>query len=215
MNKKIITVIAVIVVVVLVGWAIFAVGYHGGASQTQSQPPAAQNNPSAQSQPEQPTAAVTPAAGLYASSADGFSVNFPTTPQVIKSTFNSPSAGSVPVTKYIAQSGSGASAKYYVIYVYHYPSSYQFPAGYLTGAMDLFAMAVSAKYPTAKLTSQQPTQLLGNAAEAGTITVTAGGQQSENYLVITTKNHNTYGIGTYGMSQSDYNAFVSSFTFTQ
>jgi len=215
MNKKTIVILVVIVVVVLVGWAIFAAVNPGGAPQTpqQAQPmQQAQANPNSQPQPTQPASAP---AGLYTSSEDGFSVNFSGTPQVTKSTFTSPSAGPIPLTKYIVQSGSGSSAKYYVVYVYHYPQTYQFPAGYLTGAMDLFAMAVSAKYPGAKLTSQQPTQLLGNAAVAGTITVSTAGQQSEDYLLITTKNQNTYGIGTYGVDQSGYNAFVNSFTFTQ
>jgi hypothetical protein len=81
--------------------------------------------------------------------------------------------------------------------------------------MDIFAMAVSAKYPGAKLTSSQQTELLGNAAIAGTFTVSSAGQQSDDYVTITTKGQDTYGIGTYGVSQSDYNAFVNSFTFTQ
>jgi len=210
MNKKIILIIVAIVVIVLIGWAIFAATNHGSAPQAQQQPAQAGANNQAQS--GQPTAA---SANLYTSSADGFSVNFPSTPQITKTTFDSPISGSIPVTKYLAQSGSGSSTKYYAVDVYHYPQTYQFPDNYLTGAMDLFAMVVNKKYPGAKLTSSQSTQLSGNAAMAGTIAITIAGKQSENYLVITTKNHNTYGVGTYGTDQSDYNSFVNSFTFTQ
>jgi uncharacterized protein YxeA len=205
MNKKVIAIVVVIVVVILIAWAIFATMNHGGGAQTQSQPAQAGSNGQSAAVP----------ANLYTSSVDGFSVNFSGTPQVTKTTFNSPTAGSIPVTKYMAESGSGSSTKYYAVDVYHYPQSYQFPSGYLTGAMDIYAMAASAKYPGAKLTSSQSTQFLGSAAMAGTITITIDGQQSENYVLITTKGQNTYGIGTYGMDQSDYNAFVNSFTFTQ
>jgi len=199
MNKKIITIVVVIVVVILIAWAIFATMNHGGGVQTQMQP--------AQS--------AATSTSLYMSSADGFSVNFSGNPQVTTTTFNSPTAGSIPVTKYIMASGSGLNTKYYSVDVYHYPQSYRFPSGYLTGAMDVYAMAVKAKYPGAKLTSSQSTQFLGSAAMAGTITVTIDGQPSENYVLITTKGQNTYGIGTYGMDQSDYHAFVNSFTFAQ
>jgi hypothetical protein len=198
MSKKNIWIIVVVVVVILIVWAVFAVMDHGSGAPTQPQ----------QGQSTAP-------ANLYTSSADGFSANFSGTPQVAKTTFNSPTAGSIPVTKYMAESGSGSSTKYYAVDVYHYPQSYQFPSGYLTGAMDIYAMAVNSKYPGAKLTSAQPTQFLGNAAMQSTITVTIDGQQSENYVLITTKGQNMYGIGTYGMDQSDYNAFVHSFTFIQ
>lgn len=209
MNKKIVVSIVVIIVVVLIGWAIFAASNHSAATQ-----------PSSQSQPAQagtnnPAPAAQPVAGSYTSSADGFSVNFAGPPQVTKTTFTSPTAGAIPLTKYVVTSGSGASEQYYAIDVYHYPASYQFPSGYLTGALDIFAMAVSAKYPGAKLTSSQTTQLLGNPAIQGTFTVTTSGKQSQDYVTITTKGRNTYGIGTYGISQSDYNAFVNSFMFAQ
>jgi len=199
MNKKYIWIIIVIIVVVLIAWAILATMDRGGSAQTQSQ---------------QSQSAAIPT-NFYTSSADGFSVNFSGTPQVTKTTFNSPTAGSIPATKYMMASGSGSSTKYYAVDVYHYPQSYRFPSGYLTGAMDVYTMAVKAKYPGAKLTSSQPTQFLGGAAMAGTITVMIDGQPSENYVLIATKGQNTYGIGTYGMDQSDYNAFVNSFTFTQ
>ncbi len=213
MNKKTTIIVVIIVIVVLIGLAFFMFGGHGSAPQTQ--PSQAGGNTQPPAAPAAPTAS--PAAtGLYTSPDDGFAVNFSgTTPQVTKSTFNSPTAGPIPLTKYIVQTGTGLSTQYYVIYVYHYPQTYQFPTGYLTGAMNLFAAAVSAKYPGAKLTSQEQTQLLGAPAVAGTITVQISGQSFDNYLVITTKNQNTYGIGTYGLSQSDYNAFVNSFTFTQ
>jgi VCBS repeat-containing protein len=209
MNKKIIISIVVVVVVVLIGWAILAAGNHGNVPQAQTQAQPAQagtNNPAPAGQP---------VVGSYTSSADGFSVNFTETPQVTKTTFTSPTAGTIPLTKYVVTSGSGASEQYYAIDVYHYPQTYQFPSGYLTGALGIFAIAVNAKYPGAKLTSSQTTQLLGNPAIQGTFTVTTSGQQSQDYVTITTKGQNTYGIGTYGVSQSDYNAFVNSFMFAQ
>ena len=211
MNKKNTIIIVVIVVVVLIVGAIFAFGNHGSAPQ--AQPQAAQAGPSVPAQSGQP--ASVPAAGLYTSSEDGFSVNFSGTPLVEKTTFNSPTAGSIPLTKYIAQSRSGSSAKYYVLYVYHYPQSYQFPNGYLAGAMQLFAAAVNMEYPGTKLVSQTPTQFLGISAMTGELTVPIGGIQTSGYLLITTKGQNTYGMGTYGASQGDYNAFANSFTFTK
>jgi hypothetical protein len=142
-------------------------------------------------------------------------VNFSGAPQVTKSTFNSPTAGPIPVTKYIAQSGSGSNAKYYVIDVYHYSKSYQFPSNYLSDALRLFVFAVNMKYPGVKLASQAPTQFLGGPAITGVLTVPIGGSQEPGYLLITTKNQNTYGMGTYGVDQNGYNAFVNSFTFSQ
>jgi hypothetical protein len=205
MNKKNIWISAVIILVILIAWATFATMNHHSSAPMQTQ--SAQTGSNGQS--------VTAPTNLYTSSVDGFSVNFSGPPQVTKTTFNSPTAGPIPVTKYMVESGSGLGTKYDVVDVYHYPQSYQFPTGYLTGAMNIYTMAVRAKYPNAKLTNSQSTQFLGNAAMAGTITITIDGQQSENYVLITTKGQNTYGIGTYGMNQSDYNTFVNSFTFTQ
>lgn len=205
MNKKTIITIVVVVVVVLAAVAVFALGNHGVAPQTQP----AQTGPNAQVQ------ASAPATGLYTSPDDGFSVNFSGTPQVMKSQFNSLTAGNIPLTEYRVQAGNGSSTKYYEVNVYHYPQSYQFPSGYLNAAIQLFAMAVNAKYPGSKLVGQTPTQFLGNPAISGTISVPLFGNKGFVYLLITVKNQNTYGIGTYGMDQNAYNAFVNSFTFTQ
>ncbi|MGB7957869.1 MAG: hypothetical protein WCF77_03465 [Minisyncoccia bacterium] len=215
MNKKNTIIIVVIIAVVLVVAAVFALGNHANAPQAapQAQSQAAQAGPSGQAQ--QPGQPASVPAGFYTSSEDGFSVNFSGTPLVSKTTFNSPTAGSIPLTKYIAQAGSGSSAKYYVIYVYHYPQSYQFPNSYLSDALRLFAAAVNMKYPGTRLVSQTPTQFLNVSAMAGALTVPIGGAQTPGYLLITTKGQNTYGMGTYGASQSDYNAFVNSFTFTK
>lgn len=212
MNKKTIITIAVVVVVVLVAVAVFALGNHGGAPQSQTQSPSQSAQPAQTGSNSQTASAPT---GLYTSSDDGFSVNFSGTPSVNKSLFNSLTAGSIPLTEYRVQSGNGSSTKYYEVNVYHYPQSYQFPSGYLSAATQIFAMAVGAKYPGAKLASQTPTQFLGNPAMSGTITVPVFGNQGFVYLLITVKGQNTYGIGTYGMDQNAYNAFVNSFTFTQ
>jgi flagellar basal body-associated protein FliL len=216
MNKKTIIAIAVAVVVVLVVVVVFAMGNHGSAPQGQYQPQAQsqpiQAAPNNQAQAGQPAAAP---AGNYVSSDDGFSANFSGTPVVTKTQFNSLTAGYIPLTEYRVQSGSGSSTKYFAVSVYHYPQTYQFPSGYLTAAMQVFAMGVGAKYPGAKLASQTPTQLLGAPAVSGVITVPIFGKQGDVYLTITTKGQNTYGIGTYGMDQASYNAFVNSFTFTQ
>ena len=214
MNKKTIITIVIVVLVIAVAAVIMVAGNHGAQPQTQSQLQSAQTGTNNQTQPGQSQSAA-PAGGLYTSAADGFSANFSGTPEATKTTFNSPLAGPIPLTKYIAQSGNGASAKYYVIYVYHYPPSYQFPSYYLTAAMQVFATEIGMKYPGAKLASQTPTQLLGGSAVSGVITLPVKGNQENAYLVITTKNQNTYGIGTYNADQSDYNAFVNSFTFTQ
>lgn len=216
MNKKTMIIVAVVVVVVLAVVAFFAMGNHGTSApqaQSPSQQQPAQTGTNNQAQPMQPAAAAP--AGSYTSSADGFSADFQGTPDVTKSTFNSLTAGSIPLTKYIAQSGSGSSAKYYVLNVYHYPQSYQFPGNYLTGALQLFAIAVAAKYPGAKLTSQTPTQFQGNAAMAGVLSVPIGGVQTTGYVLITVRGQNTYGMGTYNASEDDYNTFVNSFAFTQ
>jgi len=211
MNKKTTITIVVIVVVVLIVAAVLAMGNRGGAPQAQL-PPAQTGSNGQTAQPMQPTSAP---AGLYTSSDDGFSANFSGTPKVTKTQFNSLTAGNIPVTEYRMQSGSGSSTKYYAVSVYHYPASYQFPSGYLAAAMKVFAMGVSAKYPGAKLASQTPTQLQGNPAVSGVITVPVSMSKESGYLIITVKGQNTYGIGTYGVDQDSFNAFVNSFVFTQ
>ena len=192
MHKKTLIILIAVVVVILIGVAVFVVGDHGGVAQPQAAPSSA---------------------GSYVSPSDGFSVNFSGAPEVSNTMFNSPTAGPIPLTTYKLQSGSGTSTEYSVIYVYHYPQGYQFSSGYLSGAMHLFAAAVSMKYPGASLTNPEATQFLGDPAMSGAITVPVGGNQEVAYLIMTTKGQDLYVIGTYGMSQADYDAFLSSFSF--
>ena len=230
MNKQTTVITVVIVIIVLVVAAVFIFGNHNAApqaqapsqppSQTQAQPektPIGLNAQKQPSQPSQPTPAPVPAptAGSYVSPDDGFSANFSGTPTISKTQFNSLTAGSIPLTQYKVQSGSGSSTKYSAISVYHYPKSYVFPSGYLNAAIQIFAMGIAAKYPGTKLTSASPAEFAGNPAISGVITVPVSGKQETAYLIITTKGQNTYGIGTYGMDQASYTAFVNSFTFTQ
>lgn len=198
MNKNTWIAVAVIVVVIIIGF--FAFGQKASAPQVQRSAPATTTG--GQTETGVPS---------YMSADDNFSVNFPVTPQMTKTTFKSPTAGSIPRTEYVAQSSSG----YYITSVYHYPKTYQFSSGYLAGALQLFMSAVNAKYPGAKLVSQSPAQFLGNPAITATISVTIAGEPATGYLLVATKNQNTYGIGTYDVNQTDYDAFINSFSFTQ
>jgi hypothetical protein len=201
MNKN--TIIAVVVIViVVVGIAIFALGDHG-TSPTQSQTQTATTTTTQTAQAS---------TGSYTSSADGFSVNFPSTPEVSQTSFTSPSAGTIPLTKYTSQAATGAN---YVIYVYHYPGSYTFSSSYLSDAMQLFVSEVNTKYPGTKVQSQTQTEFLGNAAVSAVLSVPISGSNVTGYVLITTKDQNTYGFGTYGADQDAYNAFVNSFAYTQ
>ena len=201
MNKNTIITIVVIVVIVVIAAAVLLMGNHGTPAQQ-----AAVNNPAGQQAP-----APTP----YAASADGFSVTFPSAPQVTSSIFQSPSAGSMPLTKYEEISMNGISPAYYAVYVYHYPATYKFPANYLSGAVQVFAKAVNEKYPGARLANETSSQLSGNPAMMGIINLPAATGGAKAYATVSVKNGNTYFVGSYGVPQSDYTTFVNSFSFTQ
>lgn len=197
MNKKsIVWLVVGIVAVVMIVIALVTLGHSGSSpsQQAASQSPAA-NTPSGPS--------------AYTSTADAFSVQFPGTPAVTNLTYNSPTAGTIPLTEYKVASSESVNA-YYGVYVYHYPASYQFGSDYLTAALNSFDAAINAKYPGTTIASQTPTQFLGNNALSATMTLPVGTE----YALFTTKGQNAYIISSYGVSQSEYAAFLDSFTFT-
>jgi hypothetical protein len=195
---SIVIVVAVVVIIVIIV-AVVAFGNHGAAptaTQTSAQQPSA-------------------SAASYTSPNDSFAVNFPTAPQVTNTTYNSPSAGEISLTTYESAASSSVANAHYVVMVYHYPASYQFSADYLAGALQVFGTTVNAKYPGTSVTDQTPTQFLGASAITALVTVPVDGATTDDYVLITTKGQNTYVLDTYGMTQSDFNAFIGSFSFTQ
>jgi hypothetical protein len=157
----------------------------------------------------------------YEDSSNGFSIDFPTTPNIITSTYQSPTAGSVPIKEYRQQYSSGNEYAYYTVFVYNYPASYQFPADFLDGALQNFTKVIASSFAGTSVSSKQSTELLGQPALAALITVpiklsttsTSKVNTSEE-LVMTTKNQNLYIISSYGMSSNDYSDFINSFKFT-
>lgn len=201
MNKKSITWIAVGVVIVII--IVFVVLGHGGSSQNQQ---AATQAPT-----QTPVAETgTPSApSAYTSAVDAFSVRFPGgTPTVTNLTYSSPTAGTVPLTEYKVTSGESVNA-YYGVYVYHYPAGYQFASDYLTTALTSFTDAINAKYPGTTIASKTQTQFLGDNALSATIAIPGGTE----YALFTVKGQNAYIISSYGVSQSEYSAFLNSFSF--
>ena len=204
-----------------------------GCGKSNSNPTVSQNN----SQSVQPlaTASPSPSAGVpsgqlktiivpppttpYTSTADNFTINFPNAPKISKSIFPSSSARAIPVTRYRQVFSSGGQDAYYTLDVYHYPITYKFSSDYLGTALINFVKLVNIEFPGTTIISQQSTQFLGQSAVTasllvplkinGTIVNTGGS------LLITVNGQNTYGLGTYGMSQDNYNAFISSFKFTK
>lgn len=213
MNKKSIVWIVIVVVVVII-IAVVAL-WHPASSQNQqaatqapTQAPAA-GTPPAAAPSSAPAAAPSPSA--YVSTADAFSAQFPGgSPTVTNLTYNSPTAGTVPLTEYKVASDESVNA-YYGVYVYHYPASYKFASDYLTTALTSFDAAINAKYPGTTVTSKTQTQFLGGNALSATMTLTAGTE----YALFTTHGQNAYIIASYGVSQSEYSAFLNSFAFTQ
>lgn len=193
----VIVIVAILVVVIVI--AVLAFGNHAAA------PTATQNG-------NQQAATTAPS---YTSSKDGFAVNFPGTPTVTTTMFNSMTAGSLPLTTYKEMASGTSSKAFYEVMVYHYPATYQFPDNYLAGALQVFGLAVNAKYSGTTIVDQTPTQFLGAPALFATITVPAEGTTNYDYVLLTTRGENTYIINTYGLSESDYNTFVGSFSFTQ
>jgi hypothetical protein len=196
-NKTIVIVVAVIVVLII---AFFAFGNHGAPAPTSTEQ-AQQNTP--------------PTPTPYVSATDGFSVNLPGTPDISTKTVKSPTAGSISETDYNFVSSANGKGVLYMIIVFHYPATYQFSSNYLTGALQMFGTIINTKYPGTKVVAQPQSEFLGNSAISATVTVPFMGTPTPGDVLITTKNQNTYIVSAYGLSQSDYNAFVNSFTFTQ
>ena len=212
MSKKTLITIIVIVVVIVAVVAVVAVGNHGAPAQQ-----TAQNNSGQAQQPQQNSQqpSATPSPAVYASATDGFSVNLPGTPNVESKTVKSLTAGSISTTEYTYVSSANGKGILYMIVVFHYPATYQFSSNYLTGALQIFDTLINAKYPGTKVISQGQSQFLGGAAISGSVTVPFMGTPTSGNVLITTKNHNTYVVSAYGLSQSDYSAFLNSFAFTQ
>jgi uncharacterized protein YdeI (BOF family) len=207
MNKKTIVVVIVIVVIVVVAAVIAALGGNHGAPAPTAQNGGGQNQQAQQNVQQAPA--------LYTSSADGFSVGFPGTPTIASKTVKSPSAGSISENDYTFISSSAGKGVLYMIIVFHYPTTYQFSSSYLASALQMFTAIINAKYPGTQVTPQPQSQFLGNAAISGSVTVPFMGTPTPGNVLITTKNHDTYVVSAYGLSQSDYNTFLSSFSFTQ
>ena len=164
------------------------------------------------------TSATAPSSGapaLYASSADGFSIGFPGTPQVTQTSFASPTAGSIAMTEYKEGSSHGSIGAYYAVYVVHYPAGYQFSNAYLNGALKEYVKIVNSEHSGAALANQTSTQVAGHAAVSALVTVPIVGFTTDNYVAVTANGSNAYIVSTYGMGQSDFNSFVSSLTFAQ
>jgi hypothetical protein len=152
---------------------------------------------------------------LYVSTADGFSVNLPGAPTVASKAFKSLSAGSISETDYTYIASADGKGVLYMIMVLHYPATYQFPSNYLAGALQMFNAIINAKYPGTTLSAQPQSQFLGGSAISAAVTVPFMGTPTPGNVLITTKNQNTYVVSAYGLSQSDYAAFLNSFAFTQ
>ena len=208
-KKTIVTIVVIAVVVVII--AVFALMNHG-TPQTQSPSQSAQTGANGQTQTGQPAPVPT---GPYTSPDDGFSVNLPGTPEVNTKTIKSPSAGSISETDYTFVSSTNGKGILYMIVVFHYPATYQFSSNYLTGALQMYNTIINAKYPGTKLTPQPQSQFLGNSAISASVVVPFMGTPTPGNVLITTKNHNTYVVSAYGLSQGDYTAFQDSFMFTQ
>jgi hypothetical protein len=200
MDKKYSIAIAVVVIVLLVA-AFFMFGGHSASQTPQSQ--------------SAPTGAPAASANLYTSSADGFSVDLPGTPEANTKTITSPSAGSISETEYTFVSSANGKGTLYMIVVFHYPATYQFPSNYLTGALTMFGTLINAKYPGTKVTAEPQSQFLGSAAISASVVVPFMETPTPGNVLITTHNQNTYVVSAYGLSPSDYTAFQNSFTFTQ
>ena len=156
----------------------------------------------------------------FESSSDNFMVNFPDNPTTLTSTFDSPTAGPIPVTEYREQYTSGLEYAYYTIFVYHYPANYSFSSDYLTGALDTFRVVVNSTFPGTTIASEHSTTFQNVAALSGELTVpvkltlssTTKTNTGDN-LLITTNKQNAYIINCYGMPVADYNLFLNSFKF--
>jgi hypothetical protein len=159
----------------------------------------------------------------YTAATDGFSIDFAGTPQVMSSTFHSPTAGYVPLTEYrddvsAANAGAGANTEnaYYTVYVYHYPDAYEFAADYLNTALQTYTAAVAKNFPGSQLVAQQSGQFLGQNAITGIVNVPlqigAGSpSNTPDYVLITLNGHDVYIVSTYGIDSNTFTAFINSF----
>jgi hypothetical protein len=214
MNKKAVWILVAVVVVIAVIIVIVVVGGNHGASAPVTQNGNGATQPGQNGQQQAPVNM--PGTGvLFAATANGFSVNFPGAPTVASKSFKSPSAGSISETDYTYISSANGKGVLYMIMVLHYPATYKFPSNYLTGALQMFSTIINAKYPGTTVSAQPQSQFLGGPAISAAVTVPFMGTPTPGNVLITTKNQNTYVVSAYGLSQSDYTAFLNSFTFTQ
>jgi hypothetical protein len=206
-----------------------------GKSATNSPAPQNSNNQQPQSAKQPPVQAspkasadqfktidVPAPAAAYVSTADGFTVNFPSVPKITKSTAPSPDAGPLPVTEYRKLFSSGSEYAFYTVSVYHYPSTFTLTSDYLSTGLQTFTKILTDLFPGTEVASQQTAQFLGNPSLNGTLSVpvkltstSTAATITGDYFTATIKGQNIYVISAYGMDQSNYNTFLNSFKFTQ
>lgn len=187
-------------------------------SQAAKQPPV-QTSPKA-SDGQFKTIDVPVPAAAYSSTVDGFTVNFPSVPKITKSTAPSPTAGPIPVTEYRKLFSSGSEYAFYTVSVYHYPLTFKLTSDDLNTGMQTFTKILTDLFPGTEVASQQTAQFLGNPSLNGTLSVpvkltstSTAATITGDYFTATIKGQNIYVISAYGMSQDNYNAFLSSFKF--
>jgi hypothetical protein len=206
-NKNTIIGVVVVVLLIVIVAVVVLMGNHDTPVQSGNT-----NSQTTQPVNGQQTA---PATASYTATADGFSVNFPGTPNVESNAINSPTAGSISETDYTFVSSANGKGILYMIIVFHYPTTYQFSSNYLTGALQMFNTVINTRYPGTKVSAEPASQFLGSSAISASVTVPFMGTPTPGNVLITTKNHNTYIVSAYGLSQDDYNTFLNSFTFTK
>lgn len=149
---------------------------------------------------------------LFTSSTDGFSVDFPGHPEQTASDYTSPLTGKkIPETEYKQSFTNGSGTTYYSVKVYGYAAALA-PSIYLKEVLKEYAASAAAKYSGATMSDPQSTTVQGKAALSAVIAIPSHGQ---NYVVATENGGKTYIIGTYGISEDNYTAFIHSFSFAQ
>jgi len=205
-----------------------------GCGKTATNAPASPNNNEQTKAPLQAAQNPDPSAGkyktievlpptvAYTSTADGFTVNYPSSPKVTKTTVPTPNAGAIPVTEYRKTFSSGSEYAFYTVSVYHYPPTYKLTGDDLSSGLQTFNKILIALYPGTKVANQQSAEFLGNPALTGTLVVpvkltpgNAATTDTSDYFTATINGQNIYVISAYGMDQNNYNAFLKSFKFTK
>lgn len=148
----------------------------------------------------------------FTSSSDGFSASFPGHPDQTSSDYTSPLTGKkIPETEYKQSFTNGSGAAYYSVKVYGYAATLA-PGIYLKEVLKEYAASAAVKYPGATMSAPQSTTVQGKTALSAIVTIPSHG---ENYVVATENGGKTYIIGTYGISEDNYTAFVNSVAFSQ